>query len=94
MIELEFMIAGVKFHQAQYDQADVKNGDLLELLPEPENQKDPNAIKVLKGGIQIGYVPRALCVSLLLAISNGTELRTEVTNAWSKGCSVKVSSSE
>lgn len=32
----------------------------VELIPEPENEHDPNAIKVLVNGIKIGYVPKEL----------------------------------
>lgn len=32
----------------------------VELIPEPENEYDPNAIKVLVNGIKIGYVPKDL----------------------------------
>lgn len=38
---------------------DIKVGDMLKLLPEPENEYDPNAIKVLsEHNKHIGYVPR------------------------------------
>ena len=32
----------------------------VELIPEPENEHDPNAIKVIVDGIKIGYVPKEL----------------------------------
>lgn len=89
-IDLEFMVSGIKFRQEEYNGAEVKSGDLLTLEPEPSNQHDPNAIKVLKGTTQIGYVPRALCENILLRMQSGP-VTTQVINAWNKGCSVKVS---
>ena len=40
-----------------------------ELIPEPDNKYDPNAIRVVVGGVTIGYVPKESCVHVLKQIS-------------------------
>lgn len=42
-----------------------------ELIPEPENKYDPNAIRVVIGGITIGYVPKESCIKVLDIINSG-----------------------
>ena len=42
-----------------------------ELIPEPENKYDPNAIRVVIGGITIGYVPKESCIKVLEIINSG-----------------------
>lgn len=40
-------------------------GDVLSLVPEPDNAYDANAIKVcVNDGVQIGYLPRAVAAKL------------------------------
>jgi cell division protein FtsB len=41
-----------------------------ELVPEPSNPYDPNAIRVEIGGIAIGYIPKENCIGLLSAMSH------------------------
>ena len=33
-------------------------GDFVDLVPEPDNAYDPNAIKVLWNGVHLGYIPK------------------------------------
>ena len=42
-----------------------------ELIPEPDNKYDPNAIRVVVGGITIGYIPKESCITVLHQISEG-----------------------
>ncbi len=37
----------------------------VELVPDPENEHDKNAIKVIVGGYQIGHIPAAKCAHVL-----------------------------
>ena len=53
----EFFIAGVQFHQAKTVINELEIGDELEMLPEPSNKFDPNAIKLMYGETMLGYVP-------------------------------------
>ena len=36
----------------------VKIGDTVDLIPEPENKEDQNAVKVVYQGKPLGYLPR------------------------------------
>ena len=55
-------VAGIKHHkQAFYSLNLDRREHSLELIPEPENKHDPNAIKVIVDGQHIGYVPAKEC---------------------------------
>lgn len=47
------------------------------LVPEPTNKHDPNAIRVMMGGVQVGYVPAARCQELLAAMQSGRLRRVQ-----------------
>lgn len=57
----EFYVAGTKFHQYPRVKPFIREGDEVLLIPDPENQYDPNAVKVLypRGDeiIMLGHVP-------------------------------------
>ena len=51
-----FIVAGYAYHQYEYTNLNV--GDLVYLIPEPDNEYDENAIRVYSNnGVVIGYVP-------------------------------------
>ena len=54
----EFYVAGIKFHGLHTVIYDMNAGDKLDLVPEPSNPHDPNAIKIKYNGVMLGYVPR------------------------------------
>ena len=43
----------------------------IELVPEPDNPHDPNAIKVMADGVHIAYIKAGACAHLLKAIKSG-----------------------
>lgn len=51
----------------KYDFDDVN----VKLVPEPDNPHDPNAIMVLVGGKQVGYIKAGSCSKVLKLISSG-----------------------
>ena len=54
-----FYIAGVKHHQLHTILDDLEEGSELELVPEPDNKFDSNAVKIVAAGdVMCGYVPR------------------------------------
>ena len=60
-----FFIAGVKFHPGAVDLiSKLEVGEDLELVPEPDNKYDPNAIKIEYGGFLLGYVPKKLSAEI------------------------------
>jgi len=60
----EFFIAGVQFHQAKTVINELEEGTELELIPDPENKYDPNAVEILYCSIEsnvptmLGFVPK------------------------------------
>ena len=49
-----------------------------ELIPEPDNKYDPNAVRVVYGGITIGHIPRESCLDVLAVINEGRLLNVAV----------------
>lgn len=78
---LYFNAAGVSFRQDAARTA--CQGDACRLVPEPDNQADPNAIRIEleKNGMMLGYVPREQNVVFLEAIAAGFQLRVSVDTA-------------
>lgn len=42
-----------------------------QLIPEPDNKYDPNAIRVDVGGIAVGYIPKENCAEVLNDLESG-----------------------
>ena len=55
-------VAGVSFRPESLDDESFEPGQRLALVPEPDNEHDPNAVAVWneERTIQVGYVPREL----------------------------------
>ena len=66
-----FYVAGVKFHELHTVIKEVEPGEALLLVPEPDNKYDPNAIKILRDEVMLGYVPAKLAASALAAMEVG-----------------------
>lgn len=77
-----FHIAGVQFHE--YREAlkdlDLKVGTEVDLVPEPENKFDPNAVRIEFKGMHLGYVPKKLSaeISAFIDCSNAVAVLEEV----------------
>lgn len=52
-----FHIAGFQFHDGALVLSQLKAGDTLELVPEPDNPHDPEAVAIKFNGTMLGYVP-------------------------------------
>lgn len=64
-----FFVAGVKFHDLSKVIMEIEEGDSVELTPEPANQFDPNAVKIIymssEGNeVMIGYVPKKISAEI------------------------------
>jgi hypothetical protein len=65
-------VAGAgRHHAAALVSDDVAPGSALELRRDPGNEHDPNAIAVLAGGEQVGWVPRELAAELAPQLDAG-----------------------
>ena len=89
---MKFYIAGVKFHQYKSILNDVSEGNTLQLIPEPSNKFDPNAVQIHfdNGGKAafLGFVPKKFSseVSALLEIGIRIECTltkfTKIAPTW------------
>ena len=57
-------VAGARFQPDALESEAAAPGRALELRRDPHNEHDPNAIAVLAGGEQVGWVPRELAAEL------------------------------
>ena len=65
-------VAGAARHHAEALASDAAApGRPLELRRDPANPHDPNAIAVHAGGVQVGWVPRAIAEALAPALHAG-----------------------
>jgi len=57
-----FYVAGFKFHEGllKIQKDNINNGDVVTLVPDPENPYDENAIEVHHNDSMIGFVPKAI----------------------------------
>ena len=76
--KIEFDVAGTS-HCSDVEECKnyLKVNKKLYLDPEPENLKDPNAIKIIfkenDKSYHLGYVPRYYCKELLAELEKGTQ---------------------
>jgi hypothetical protein len=80
-------VAGVNFHLVEFKQAEVKPGDAVALMPDPTNAYDPNAIKVVKRGLHIGFIPRGWTADVREALEDGFIVVVESCTA--RGCAIR-----
>lgn len=78
------VVAGVSFRPEAVADASFDPGARLALVPEPENEHDPNAVGIWNEGrtLQAGYVPREIAAEL-----EGTELAVSL---WRAGEGLRV----
>ena len=76
--KIEFYIAGVKFHQYKTVLNDVSEGNTLQLIPEPSNKFDPNAVQIyFDNGDKaafLGFVPKKFSSEVSALMEVGIEL--------------------
>lgn len=61
MNKITASVAGISFvlkENPQIRYSEIKEGEILKIIPEPENDYDPKAIRLEYNGLKIGYVPR------------------------------------
>lgn len=72
-------LAGFQFHAGPQVWAELRIGDKLELIREPNNPHDARAIAVLWQGHQIGYLPRAENDAVSEAMDRGHRLEARIS---------------
>lgn len=66
-----FHIAGFQYHDGALVLSDLKAGDCLELVPEPDNPQDSEAVAVKYKGTMLGYVPSDMSAPLAVMMYYG-----------------------
>jgi hypothetical protein len=92
----KFFIAGVKFHNLKDVISDIEEGSEFDLVPDPDNKFDPNAVKIEFAGVICGFVPMKISAEISAAIEAGTELVCQATIVNPSGktyemCEVEIS---
>lgn len=72
-------LAGSQYYAVSQVWSEIKLGDRLSLIREPENRHDRRAIRVEWHGKQLGYVPRVENGALSRALDNGEALEARVS---------------
>ena len=95
----EFYIAGVQFHDMKKVISALEEGTELDLTPEPDNQYDPNAVRIEHKETMLGYVPRKLSSEVSAALEIETDLECIITKLtptakpWEQ-CKVRIQEKE
>lgn len=74
-----FKVAGLSYYWENYRDVIDPEGELnVELVPEPDNKHDPNAIKVIMNGQHIGYVPKEKTADVKKILPDAYEIDAHV----------------
>ena len=73
-------LAGFRHYHGADVLRDLRPGDRLELVREPENPHDPNAVRVEWRGVKLGYVPRRDNASVARQMDRGTALEARLAS--------------
>ena len=72
-------LAGSQYYAVSTSWTDIRVGDRLTLIREPDNRHDRHAIRVEWNGHKLGYVPRAENKAAARAMDGGEKLEARVT---------------
>ena len=72
-------LAGYRHYDGGEVWRDLKPGDRLELVREPENPYDANAVRVEWRGVKLGYVPRRDNAAVARQMDRGATLEARLT---------------
>jgi len=72
-------LAGFRYHDAAAVWKDLAVGDRLDLVREPANPHDANAVRVEWRGRKLGYVPRAENAALAWAMDRGERVTARIS---------------
>jgi hypothetical protein len=72
-------LAGIQFYTAREWWAEMQVDDRLQLVREPDNRHDPNAIRVEWKGHKLGYVPRRENQAVAQEMDRGAHLEASIS---------------
>lgn len=73
-------LAGSQYYAVDQFWSEIKVGDALELIREPDNKHDRNAIRVEWHGHKLGYLPRKENRAVAAAMDAGDRLSARVSS--------------
>jgi HIRAN domain len=82
-----FQARGTAYHEDAAKRADLSVGVRVELVPEPDNPHDRNAVTVVADAETVGYVNRQKAAKLAPILANGVELVAVVVSGAPAGVS-------
>jgi len=71
-------LAGLRYYEANQVWSELRPGDALRLVRDPDNAHDGNAVGVHWRGRMLGYVPRRANATLSWALDRGDALRARI----------------
>lgn len=74
----ESPLAGFQFHEGKHLWGDLRVGDRLDLIREPDNSYDTRAVRVEWQGRFLGYVPRADNEAIARQLDRGAKLEARI----------------
>lgn len=83
-------LAGFRYYEGKRLWSEMKVGDTLQLVREPGNAYDANAVRVEWQGYKLGYVPRADNEALARFMDRGSKAEARITrlkksrNPWQR----------
>lgn len=86
----ESPLAGFQFHEGKRLWGDMRVGDRLDLIREPDNPYDARAVRVEWQGHKLGYVPRADNEAVARQLDRGARLEARIArlkqsrNPWQR----------
>lgn len=81
MLVQDSPLAGFRHAEAGAVWPDLREGDVVALVREPENPFDENAVRVEWQGRKLGYVPRRDNAALAWALDRGEVLHARISRA-------------
>ncbi len=82
------MVAGFQFYDGKLVWDELRKDDVLRLILDPENQHDEQAVKVMWGDHQLGYVPSSENTAIYQMLSRNQPLTARIcelhlsSNPW------------
>lgn len=83
-------VAGFQYHRGESIWADLRVGEGVNLVREPDNPFDPRAVRVDWQGFKLGYVPRIDNAAICHLLDNGQVVTAEIValresdNPWDR----------
>lgn len=71
-------LAGFQYHEGKAVWSELRVGDVLALVREPDNAHDPRAVRVEWHGRMIGYVPKAQNEAVARQLDWGNRLQARI----------------